>query len=331
LSPIVPALWGPRISSQNSDGVDIARSATLVHPISLRLALHDIGLSMAERRSSSPAVGTAPKTVTVTAARPQVEAPAASDEASTRALVSVLDLPGDEAFNPDQAKIVASWIAEARRAGDWSQPRLDLLRRIARDRRLRSPTLIDQVFERNPKVAAALMGDILDRIDDEGIGRDYTVPRQVAYTFPRLPAGFLLPYAARIQALLAKGGAVREILLPAAGRLGADPSPLLLPFDDDRKSYGVERFARVKGACFADKRWAAALIEPLRAHLDQARNLDQRKAVLSTLANLGDRDFVAARIAADGRPQEARLLERIDKTLANPRYPANALCGAATF
>jgi hypothetical protein len=130
---------------------------------------------------------------------------------------------------------------------------------------------------------------------------------------------------------MAKGGAVREILLPSAGQLGVDPLPYLLPFDDDRRSFGVQRGARLRGACYADKRWAAELIGRLRAYLEQARMPDQRKGVFLTLANLGDRDFVAARIAADGRPQEARLVTQIDRVLGDARRGPNDLCGSALF
>ena len=151
------------------------------------------------------------------------------NDAMTRDLVAVLDLPQTEKFNREQAGVIFNWIMHAREVTNWTPESIELLRRVARDGRLRSATYFDQIFERNPAVAAALMPDILDMIARDGIGADYTVERQCAYTFAQLDPSLLRPYARRIIELMEQGPDTREILLPAMGASASTPRPTCYP------------------------------------------------------------------------------------------------------
>jgi len=242
--------------------------------------------------------------------------------------VAVLDLPQSKPFNAQQAKPIFDWIMYARQVKDWTPDLLALLRRIARDQRLRTPTDFDQIFERNGAVTNALMPDILDMIDADGIGQNYTVARQVAYTFPRLDPSYLQPHASEILALLDRDQNVREILLPAIGRIGVDPLPYLLPFSADMQSSPYQSSPRVLGACFAEKKWAPVLIVALRdAYHSGSARVDRGyvEMVLKALANLGDQDFVEQELASNTKIDQVRLRSKIDRYSKNSN-PPNGLC-----
>ncbi|CAN2532342.1 hypothetical+protein [Methylocapsa aurea] len=310
---VVPAIWGPIIDGMHSEGLDIMRRRIVIDRISFNGTLARLGLSL-ERPPGVASVETKPTSGQ------------SINDLMTREALAVLNLPQTETFDPQQAKPIHDWLEHATNMKEWTPPSIDVLRRIAHDRRIRSPMSFDRIFEHNPVVTAALMPDMLQMIATDGIGPDHTAARRAAYTFPRLAPALLEPYADQIVALLDRGRAVQDILLPAVGRLGVDPTPYLLPFGADLDPRAIDRLARIKGACYADKRWASKLVGLLKEALSSNPHNERRrrKAFLSAIANLGDRDFVAQELSRES--DEARLLSEINRYLTDKRYPPNSVC-----
>jgi hypothetical protein len=317
--PVAPTLVGPRFDGMHSEGVDFAPTWRTVNKITLAGVLAQLGYPSAATADAMPKPSFGDDWRT-----------GVNDE-MTREMIAVLDLPRTEPFNPQQMKPVSNWIGHARNVKDWTPDLVALLRRVARDRRIREPTSFGGVFASRPEVTEALLPDVLDRIAEDGINNDYTPAREAAYTFPILDAALLKPYAARIVGLLEQSNDVRAILLPAIGRLGVDPLPYLTPFSDDlskRSSYSTN--PRVVGACRAEKTWAPELIGPLREELESSqalRDRDRRNLILKALVNLGDGDFARQLLGADADADAKFLLHRIEQDSKRPN-PADWLCSA---
>jgi hypothetical protein len=314
--PIAPAIWGPRFTGMNSQGVGLVAGRQRFNPIMLASVLAKLGYANAR-----PADG-APFNPTPADWRGSI------NDGMTREMIAVLDLPQTEPFNAQQMKPIFDWIMHARMLPEWTPDLIALVRRLVRDRRIRAPTFFDQIFERQPALAKALLPDVLDVIASEGIGRDYTPARQAAYTFARIDPELLKPYASRILGLLGHGREVKAILLPAIGRLGVDPLPYLTPFNDDINDPSpYSKSPRVIGACRAEKQWAGELIDALRQALRSLSSPEPeyRAIILKALENLGDHEFVERELTASADPDSVRLRARIEND-AKRKDPAGWLC-----
>jgi hypothetical protein len=317
-TPIRPALFGPAIQSGHSGGVDAVRDDYTINPLTLGGVLTRLGYSLRP-------TGGAPSRLT----EAQFQTPV--DDSMTREMIAVLDLPVDTPFNDQQMAVLFSWIQHARHVKEWTPDLIAVLRRFVRDRRVRRPTFFYQIFAGRPEVAEALLPDVLDMIEIDGIGKDYTPAREAAYRLGDIDAALLVSHASRIVALLDKSPDVRAILLPIVGRLGVDPLAYLTPILTDRTSPSPYSFyPRVIGACRADPQWAKELINPLReAYRDTTGELgnDQhyRGLVLKALANLGDRDFVEHELSTSDRINAKQLRIAIDSALSG-KDPGRWLC-----
>src|SRR5262249_52626115 len=140
-----------------------------------------------------------------------------------------------------------------------------------------------------------------------------------AYTFARIDPDLLAPHAQRILALREKHIKLRDILLPAVGRLGVDPSSYLLPIAHDIEG--------VRAVCFAETRWAPMLIPGVRDVASANARMPNPdisygsfgEAVLKTLVKLGDAEFVRQYLVQRGDADAKRLAKRIDYELNHPR------------
>jgi hypothetical protein len=241
------------------------------------------------------------------------------DAGMNREVEAVLNLSQVGPFNSDQARVITDWLSAARQIKDWAPAQLALLRRIALDQRIRTPTDFHQNFERHREVAEALLPDILDLLEAHGVTNDFTTERQAAYTFARIDPVLLAPYAQRILALREKDSKLQGILLPAVGRLGVDPSSYLLPIARDIEG--------ARAACVAEIRWAPMLIPGLRDAVSANARIQKPdisygsfgEAELKALANLGDAEFVRQYLAQRGDADAKRLAQRIDHELNRPR------------
>jgi hypothetical protein len=321
---MMPTLIGPKSAGMSSGGTGLARSSRQFNKATFTQVLSTLGLPV---DASSRIETKQPK--------PRNWQDGINDE-MTRELVSVLELSQTTEFSSDQTKPVSDWMMHARQVKEWTPGLLALLRRIARDRRIKSPTVFDQIFEHNRRVTETLMPDILDLLEARGIDNDYTPQRQAAYTFSRLDPAVLKPHAARIVALIGRSRDLRAVLLPAVGRLGIDPTPLLLPIAADlqpaERSPYAGQFPRVRGACFAEPQWSPILIPALREALASVRQggndsvrREFRMGVLKALAKHGDVAFVDSELA--GRPDrdDERLAKSIQYDLEDRRR-INQLC-----
>ncbi len=316
--PLSPTIVGPKFSGLNSSGVALMTQREKFNRQTLANVLEKLGLS-ANPAPGEIAANSGPK-----------DWREGIDEAMTREVVSALDLKQTTPFNAQQAAPIFNWIMHARNIEQWTPAPMALLRRIVNDRRLRAPTVFDQIFERHPEVTRALLPDILGLIEQEGLGPDYTPARQAAYTFPRLDPALLKPHAAQIIALLGRDQATHDILLPAVGRLGVDPRPYLLPFEDDATNSQFNFQPRARAACYAEKQWASVLIDPLRRAIEAAPRKSRLRrdiwgALLGALAHLGNSEFVDQWLAQRDDAESKRLRNEIQRRLADKRSP-DAVC-----
>jgi len=314
--PSTPAIIGPRTSGMSSRGIDFLRREIRSQHLTLTQTLAALGYQLDQGGAA------------IEQAKPRKrDWRDGIDEDMTRDLMAVLALPQTQPFDPEQAKPVSTWLTHARQINEWTPELIEMLRRILHDRRIRRPTSFDQVFERQRPVTEALMPDVLTLLESQGIGQDYTPERQAAYTFHRLDPALLSPHAPRIVPLIRRDTALRGILTPAAGRLGIDPTPFLLPFKDDLDPRGrsphAQGLARVRGACLSEARWWPHLIPALRSTLEETPAGQQgtsglRAALLKTLAHLGDIPFVEDQLAR-AAPQDKQVGLQIRSGLADER------------
>lgn len=318
---MTPTVLGPGGSGMTTSGVQLMRRQVRINQLSLSRVLSALGL-LGSGSQVQPVI-----------AIPHRDWKAGVDDAMTAQLESILRLSQVEPFNTEQARVVSDWVMHARRITTWSPEQVALLRRIARDRRLKVPTSFDQIFERQPEITRALLPDVLDLIEANGITREYTPERQAAYTLSRIDPALVEPYSARILDLVQMGEDRKAILLPAVGRLGVDPLPHLLPFEadlDKKRSPYAAGFPRAQGACRADARWAPALIVELRKTVTAVRDGNNRPqafevALLKALYNLGDREFVLDQLASRPKDMVDRVTRDIDRAISK-RNPSAALC-----
>ena len=317
-----PAALIPDMRGMSIDGLTLSRSRRLLNPISLRRTLETLGFSIDGIAGANPAPS-----------MPKDWRDSITPE-MTSVLMSVLALPGSEPFNTEQSSIISGWIMHARQIKVWTPELVALLRRAVRDERLQTPTFFDQIFERNPAVTTALLPDVLELIERDGITEKYTPARQAAYTFPRIDESLLKPHARRIIALLDKGPAERDILLPSIGRVGVDPAPFLTPFESGSKTAVKSNFRQLEAACFAEKKWAPGLVTALKENLTALARTGPREnearayraRLLATLANLGELDLALQELAKSDDPVDARLSRRLKSNAMEKRRGANALC-----
>ena len=308
--PYMPAIIFPKFRGMDSGGAELWRWTDASQAISLTAALRALGFAV------SPADEPLPRR------RTWEDAP---DAGMDRAAAAVLDLSQAGAFNSEQARMLAEWVSAARQIKTWTPDQVALLRRIAQDRRMRGTSDFGQIFAGRPEIATALLPDVLDLLEAQGAGKDDTAARQAAYRFDSIDPALLGHYAKQIRALLDKDGDLRRILLRAAGRIGIDPSPYLLPFAQDIGSAGsLNAYSRLHGACVAEMKWAPGLVPDLRdaVAINERRAKPDpsfQQAALKTLAKLGDADFARQYLARRGDENAKRLSRRIEDELARPR------------
>jgi hypothetical protein len=300
-----PALLGAAVRGMSSSGVELYRTTREHGSVGFAGVLRELGYPLARLDGE----------VARAATRPHALAGPPDDEATAR-LTSILDLPGDAPFSPEQQKMVALWLAAARgwsKEGGWTPPRVELVRRITADPRVRSAWPLDQVVERAPAVAAAVLPDVIARTEALGLPRD--APWTHAwYGFTRVDPALLHPHATRIAALI---DAHPDPLVLFAGRLAVDPTPWLVPLVRGDARDGVRD--RLRAACLAEARWSAQVIPPLRLYLEQAdldapSGDDLAEAAARALARHGDADGARERLEGRG-DAAARVWRKVEGDL----------------
>jgi hypothetical protein len=302
-----PTLLVARVRGMTSGGIEMSRVAHKHGEVTLAGVLRDLGYLLV-RLDAELALAS-------TDAHPLKGPP---DEESTRRLVSILDLPGEEPFAPAQQQLVANWLAAARawsHYDGWTPPRIELVRRITADPRVRNAWPLDQLVERTPAVAAAVLPDVIARTEALGLVRD--APWQQAwYGLVRADPAVLHPHTDRIAALV---DAYPDPLVGLSGRLGIDPTRWLVPIGrgDVREGSGLDR--RLGGACRAESQWSPELIEPLRTFLtqldiDAPSGLDRAEAAARALVRHGDAEGARERLTARGEAA-ARTWRRVESDL----------------
>jgi hypothetical protein len=285
-----PALLGAAVRGMSSRGLELYRTTRAHGAVGFAGVLRELGYPLTRLDGE---VARAEK-------RPHGLAGPPDDEATAR-LTSILDLPGDAPFSPEQQKMVALWLAAARgwsKEGGWAPPRVELVRRITADARVRNAWPLDQIVERAPAVAAAVLPDVIARTEALGLPRD--APWTAAwYGFTRVDPAVLHPHGARIAALI---DAHPDPLVLFAGRLAVDPTPWLVPLVRGDARDGLRD--RLRAACVAEARWSAQLLPPLRlflaqVDLDAPSGDDLAEAAARALVRHGDVD--GARAGLEGR------------------------------
>lgn len=291
--PAMPAIVGPEFNGMNSEGIRFQQTARRHGDVSLSATLAALGLAV------NPAAIAEERTAAV---RTRGEPPSA---ATTRSMVAVLDLPQAAPFSRDQARPVAQWVMQARAIRDWTPERTALFRRVLRDRRIQSPTFADQIFARNPDLARQMLPDLLEVLETDDGEAVYTQARRIAYSLADIDPALLAPHATRLAALARRDDRTGHAVLLAAGRLGIDPRPLLVPFAGEGDARGASALVRLRAACRAEDRWGEALVPPLKDALRDVRGTpgfrrDFVDAAARALARFGETDHLRATLPGLG-------------------------------
>jgi hypothetical protein len=281
------SVLGPRFFGMGSGGLEFVRTSRQFNKADFFALLRSAGYKLADIPEAKPADGQTPSW----------RDPPGAD--LSRQVASLLDMPGEAPFNAEQSRAVGDWIMHARSYKEWPPERIDLLRRIVRDERVTYAAFFDQVFSRNPKLSAALMPDVLGRIEVMGEERNLDPGYEGALAMQYIDPAILTPHASRILPLVTRPGRVGEVMINAVGRVGVDPAPYLQPMrkEEDGRVIGSKAHA----ACLAEAKWGPSLVPMLRALVTEqelARPRAEIESVLKALLRHGDTAFVEQSIAA---------------------------------
>lgn len=312
-TPMFPSIFAPRFKGMHSSGAGLLMEEAQHNPITLAGVIEKLRLPMASL--DAPLIEGERKHFR----SPQLDA------AITRELISVLEVPSSQKkLTQQQSETVSAWLERARQTKDWTPEQIEFLRRILHDPRMTNGNAFASAFSSNPDVTSALLPDVLEILAQRP-DEQLSLASYAARKFPGLDPALLKSHFGKIEKLIKSGGLAAIPMLETIGRLGVDPRPYLLPFSQDltHKSSGD---ARVRGACFADRKWAPVLIPSLREELsmvpgkERPNRADRRALIFAALVKLGDSDFVDKTLAT-GDPKDVRLRRRI----AEAKNP-NSLC-----
>lgn len=305
------SLLGPEFRGMGSGGLEFAKVPMQFNKIDFSALLRSAGYTLTE--VPEPADGEAPS---------WRDAPSPDQ---SRAVRSLLDLPGEAPFNTEQSKVIVDWIMHARTYKERSPERIEFLRRIVRDERVTHLPFFDQVFSRNPAVSAALMPDVLDRIEAMGEERNLDPGYEGAVAMRQVDPTILTPYATRILPLVNRSGRIGKVMIYAVGRVGVDPAPYLRPMRQEKDGHIID--SKVHASCLAEAKWGPSLVPMLRALVtdeELAKPQARIEGVLQALMRHGDAVFVEQAIArskwVDAERQRRRLFRDWTKRVAEERY-----------
>jgi hypothetical protein len=213
------------------------------------------------------------------------------DDTSTREVIAILDLPQRETFDAGKSSTISDWVIHAGMIKAWTPEQIALLRRIMHDRRIDQGLSVGQIFERDASVARALLPDFIEIAEQGGLKAGPL--RGSTYVLRHLDPSLVQPFASRIVALIDRDADTRRQFIASVGRLGFDPTSMLFPLPPMRDQH--LRMESLRGACFAESRWAPSLVAALRRELSPTPSRQSRAAdqpVLHVLIALGDRQTV---------------------------------------
>ncbi len=303
-----------RMRGMSSGGTELAKASHRLNRISFKSSLIALGYDLSERPGANPA-----KT------KPRSWKGKITQEMSLE-LAAVLNLPQKQKFNSEQAKVIINWTRHAIQTKPWTKEMIALLRRIIHEPRLKSYTSTPGIFSRHREVAKQLLPDIFHILERDGIFVRDSIAKQVLLGFLYIDSALLKTYSDRILSLAASSETMRFQLLRVMGRIDIDPSPYLTPLP--KNGPDEELIQRLRGACYADKKWAKSLIPHIRNAVKnylavplKSRQLWPRKsrryakALLKTLANLGDIAFVESELTTEHHKYGTIFSDRYSRRL----------------
>ncbi|MBL4892611.1 MAG: hypothetical protein JKX91_12485 [Rhizobiaceae bacterium] len=159
---VVPTIIRPRFSGMHSKGYEVARYEVQLNPIDYRKMYKSIGYNVLEQPG-------APKFKILDKKRNWKTEPT---DQQIRDVISVLDSPNDKPFNAVQVKVVNNWLLGANYYSDWTDERMEIIRRILHDSRIGNNGATSQIFKK-PAVSKALFGEALNLLlnGDENVMR----------------------------------------------------------------------------------------------------------------------------------------------------------------
>lgn len=320
-APMQPTVLTAFKSGMHSGGASYVRATIKRQPVTLASLLVQLGYSLTEpevQRSPSPPVfnkkGEKPPL-------PQIDADL------TRAVISLLDLPGTTPFTREQAQPLSRWTSFSRRQKDWTPEAIALLRKIiAEPRTAGIPLDLDSILVGNPDLAKALMPDVLDRLEAIPAGdTDYHSVETVAYGFGRFDPALIKAHEGRIVALAKRNDRTGNSALQAAISFGGDPRDFVPTLAWDKDVRDTKR--RFTAMCYADDRWSSVVVGMVRSALETLpRNKPgshhgYRRDLIHLLARHGALDD-ALNMAKPDDERQRKVLRRA----ADPSEKINRRC-----
>jgi hypothetical protein len=316
--PVMPTVIFARVNSaSDSGGINLYRTRERYNPLSWKRVFSDLGYQIGEAELSIEKdllIQNWDKGLT-----PELN----------KQLVAILDLSQTSVFNAAQAGVIQQWTTHARAQKNWNSELIALAVRLASDERIQSFTDIDGVFHSNDEVTKALIPVVLNRLErtaDTKNHSDFT--SIVRWQFPRLKPELLYPYAEQITKLSERPGKMGHWFIPSLGRIGIDPSPMLLPFRNNN-SDGVP-FLKIIAACHAEQKWSSVLVPELKKALLETRiktSIDtysdydrrHREILIAALVAHNETEFVSSLLPV--RHKQRNNLESLTKAIQKNGQP----------
>lgn len=284
----IPTFIQPKSLEMRGDGYELAHSRIRINRIDYGKMFRSIGYNISETTNVPTAATREQKRVGKTEPTDQ----------QIRDVISVLDLPNDEPFNLVQETVVIDWVVGAYNYNDWTDERMEIMRRILHDSRVRFNSSIRRV-SRRPAVSKALLGEALSLLlnGDESVMRGPV--RSFVFSMFLMEKDLVAPHRELMVKILREKlyGKHYNVLLSTAAWVGENPTP----FFDKLEGLRAKRTA-IFSLCLVTPLGQQSILTDLRELLKRGSRFLKGTKVISRNVNIlhtlqglylqGDVDYV---------------------------------------
>lgn len=314
LSPALPfmlvARFGP--STWESGGIEVKKTSKKLNRLDYKNMLVDLGYKLPSDLDIMPKSKTSSYKN-----EPSVD--------QTRALLSVLDLSAKFKFNKPQMEIISDWIFHARQYKEWTQERLNLVKRIYQDTRIGSVSHFNQIATKS-QVSPVIIPLVLKQLEDNQYSDQM---KQVLQSIRLIDKTTLLENKSTIKDLLETkpNDQFYSRLIFVGARAGIDPAPYISRVED-----GFLR-SKILAYCYLEPIGNIKSVQVLRTILSKPKSKrngtrpdDTTDQAFRALARHGDMDTVTQLIKTSEWDHKEALLGRSQYTAKDWRTNLYRAC-----